>query len=52
MFSDVREGLFLMVYRTFKYNDAITCMCLTYHSHSISHTCDPASSDDVTTKQH
>ena len=31
MFTDGRQGLLLMVYLTFKYNDAITCMCLTYH---------------------
>ena len=31
MFLDTRQGLFLMVYRTLKYNDAITCMCLTHH---------------------
>ena len=32
MFLDVRQGLFLMVYRTFKYNYAITCTvyCMSY----------------------
>ena len=32
---DGRETRFdLMVYLTFKYNDTITCMCLTYHLRS------------------
>ena len=29
MFLDTRQGLVLMVYRTFKYNDAITCVSYT-----------------------
>ena len=34
MLLDVGQGLFLLVHLTFKYNDGITCMCLTYHLRS------------------
>ena len=31
---DLRQGLLLLVYQTFKYSDEITCMCRTYHLRS------------------
>ena len=31
---DVRQSLLLTAYQTFKYNDAIACMCRTYHLRS------------------
>ena len=34
MFLDVRQGFVFNVSRTFKFNDAITRVCLTYHLRS------------------